>query len=44
MNLYRCRRRDRPWWRTRAAGLITAACGYLLFIVAMCGLAASMLK
>lgn len=34
----------RPWWRTRAAGLIVSVVGYLLILVALCGLAASALR
>lgn len=41
MNVYRGRR---PWWRTRAAGLIIATCGYLLIIVALCAAAAAVLR
>lgn len=41
MKVYRARP---AWWRSRAAGLITAVCGYLLVIVALCGLAALVLR
>lgn len=41
MNTYRGRR---PWWRTRAAGLVTAVCGYLLIVVALCAAAAAALR
>jgi hypothetical protein len=40
VNVYRG---QRPWWRTRAFGLVLAVCGYLLIIVALCAAAAAVL-
>ena len=36
--------RSRPaWWRSRAAYLTVAVCGYLLIIIALCAAAAALL-